>query len=80
MPKIVYYLGPSYGLVDYGQQIGRAGRGTDMLSHAILYNFNKGNSNISKSMKNYLYLQLKKCLCVLLYSQFNDSTEQLYIS
>ena len=33
----VVHYGPSFGLADYCQQIGRAGRNTHQLCHAILY-------------------------------------------
>ena len=40
--KYVIHFGPSYDVVDYVQQIGRAGRDTHEQCHAIFYTFSRG--------------------------------------
>ena len=53
--KFVAHFGPSFSLVDYCQQIGRAGRNSKQDCHAILYRYPQGGSSkIQSSMKEYL--------------------------
>lgn len=45
--RYVIHYGPSYDVVDYCQQIGRAGRNTDNQCHAVLYTYANAKQNIS---------------------------------
>jgi len=69
--EYVIHFGPSFDLVDYCQQIGRAGRDTSEQCHAILYSYSEGNLKISNAMKHYITSHKSKCLRVILYSSFN---------
>ena len=72
--KYVAHFGPSFSLVDYCQQIGRAGRNSQQNCHAILYHYPQGGSSkIQKSMKEYL--KTTTCLRSALFTRFNENEE-----
>ena len=66
----VLHFGPSVSLVDYCQQIGRAGRGITDQCHAILYWYPTTYKMISDGMKSYLTGQ--KCLRTSLFTPFSQ--------
>ena len=70
--QYVIHFGPSFDLVDYCQQIGRAGRNTNDQCHAILYTYSQGKSKISNKMKLYIKSDGISCLRSVLYSPFNQ--------
>jgi Superfamily II DNA helicase len=49
----VSHIGPSFSLVEYCQQIGRAGRDGNSECNAVLYYYPDNNRNVDKGMKNY---------------------------
>ena len=69
--RYVIHYGPSYDVVDYCQQIGRAGRNTADQCHAVLYTFPNAKRNISGNLKRYM--ADTKCLRTELYTQFNEN-------
>lgn len=75
--KYIVHFGLAYHLVDYCQQIGRAGRGETSISHAILYNFPQGGSSISRSMRKYALKANESCLRTALFTPFNENNEQV---
>ena len=70
--KYVCHFGPAYSLVDYCQQIGRAGRNDDPNCHAVLYSYPSSNKKINKKMKAYTKLK-DACLRTELFSPFSES-------
>ena len=68
--KYVVHFGPSIGLADYCQQIGRAGRNSDNQCHAILYLYPVPYKILLDDMK--AYLTGSKCLRSSLYTPFNE--------
>uniref|UniRef100_A0A7M5TZC2 DNA 3'-5' helicase n=1 Tax=Clytia hemisphaerica TaxID=252671 RepID=A0A7M5TZC2_9CNID len=74
MKNITYviHFGPAYDLVDYCQQVGRAGRGNmESLCHGILYSYSDGRTQISEKMKSYI--NSEQCLRRFLYAPFNNN-------
>ncbi|XP_066915548.1 putative ATP-dependent DNA helicase Q1 [Clytia hemisphaerica] len=69
--SFVFHYGPAHGLVEYCQQIGRAGRSGEAISHAILYAYPKSSSVISKQMRDYISNGNSSCLRTRLFSPFN---------
>ncbi|XP_066936808.1 uncharacterized protein [Clytia hemisphaerica] len=68
----VIHFGPAYSLVDYCQQVGRAGRSHQVpppQAHAILYDYSGQRPDIGEDMKEYL--KSTSCLRVRLYSDFS---------
>ncbi|XP_066919717.1 uncharacterized protein [Clytia hemisphaerica] len=70
--KHVCHFGPAYSLVDYCQQIGRAGRNNESGCHAVLYTYPSPGNKINQQMKAYTKL-IDACLRTKLFSPFNDS-------
>ena len=70
--RYVCHFGPAYSLVDYCQQIGRAGRNNEPDCHAILYTYPSSSKKINPQMKAYTKLT-NTCLRTELFSPFNDS-------
>ena len=66
--KYVIHFGPSYDLVDYCQQIRRAGRDNQDQCHAILNTYSKRSSKVSSDKK--FYMKSSQCLRLTLYSRF----------
>ena len=69
--SFVLHYGPAHGLVEYCQQIGRAGRSSEEISHAILYAYPQGSSVIAKQMSDYISDGNSSCLRTRLFSPFN---------
>ena len=67
----VCHFGPSHSLVDYCQQIGRAGRNGECGCHAVLYVFPGCARTVDVKMKKYI--KSDTCLKTLLFSPFNES-------
>jgi len=67
-------FGLAHNLVDYCQQIGRAGRSGQALCHAILLHYNETSINITKEMTNYAK-NVDTCLRTQLFSPFNDDNK-----
>ena len=68
----VCHFGPSYSLIDYCQQIGRAGR-DGQYANAVLY-YPESTRNVDKEMKQYT-TSPTQCLRTTLFSPFNECTE-----
>ena len=83
-PKAVEYVihfGPSFGLADYCQQIGRAGRNSSLQCHAILYAYpQSGKLTVSKEMTDYIKNSSNKCLRSALFSRFNEDGNMVHPS
>ena len=60
--KYVCHFGAAFSLIDYCQQIGRAGRKDEPDCHAVLYNYPEKLSIMDQSMKDYLISSEKHCL------------------
>ncbi|XP_066924270.1 bifunctional 3'-5' exonuclease/ATP-dependent helicase WRN-like [Clytia hemisphaerica] len=71
--RYVLHYGPSNDVVDYCQQIGRAGRNTDEQCHAIFYQYANSKRNVSERLKNYM--SCNSCLRTELFTQFNEDNE-----
>lgn len=70
--KYIFHFGPPHNLIDYCQQIGRAGRGNESDCHAILYHFPGCLTKlVSADMK--LYMKTTSCLRTALFSPFNET-------
>lgn len=67
------HYGPSHGLVEYCQQIGRAGRSGEQMCHAVLYSYPQGSSIIAKPMRDYVKDGNSSCLRTRLFSPFNEN-------
>ena len=76
--KYIIHFGLLYHLVDYCQQIGKAGRGETTLSHAILYNFPQVGKSISRPMRTYASKANDKCLRQSLFTPFNENNETVH--
>ena len=76
--QFIVHFGPAFHTVDYCQQIGRAGRDTDQLCHAVLYSFPTGNTNISRSMKKYISQSRETCLRTMLFTPFNENNDTVH--
>ncbi|XP_066919321.1 bifunctional 3'-5' exonuclease/ATP-dependent helicase WRN-like [Clytia hemisphaerica] len=70
--QYVCHFGPAYSLVDYCQQIGRAGRNGDPNCHAVLYSYPSANKKINEKMKAYIKSK-DVCLRTELFSPFSES-------
>ncbi|XP_066928671.1 probable ATP-dependent DNA helicase RecS [Clytia hemisphaerica] len=70
----VLHFGPAHGLVEYCQQIGRAGRSGEDISHAILYSYPQGSTVIAKQMRDYIRDGNDSCLRTKLFTPFNENT------
>lgn len=70
--KYVCHFGPAYSLVDYCQQIGRAGRNDEPDCHAVLYVYPTSTRGTNLKMKEYAELEVR-CLRSSLFSPFNDA-------
>ena len=70
--QYVCHFGPAHSLVDYRQQIGRAGRSGEPNCHAILYTYKTPNKNVNQKMKDYATLK-SGCLRTSLFSPFSES-------
>ena len=75
--QYVVHYGPCFDLADYVQQMGRAGRNTQNLSHAILYWYPSSIRHVSKKLATFLNNSESNCLRVSLYSHFNDSKDEI---
>ncbi|XP_066924961.1 uncharacterized protein [Clytia hemisphaerica] len=73
--KYVCHFGPAFSLVDYCQQIGRAGRNDESDCHAILYTYKGCDKDINPKMKNYT--KLTTCLRTALFSPFNENSSPI---
>ena len=73
----VVHFGPSFGLADYCQQIGRAGRNSPHLCHAILYIYPLKKSSLSEDMKDYINSCKKGCLRTALFTPFNEDNKTI---
>ena len=73
--QYVLHFGPAFSLVDYCQQIGRAGRCGEPECHAVLYSFPQGNAPIHETMKHYIYSYDQVCLRSTLFSPFNEENQ-----
>jgi len=70
--QYVCHFGPAFSLVDYCQQIGRAGRNGEPNCHAVLYTYSGGfDKDADVKMKNYC--KLETCLRTGLFSPFNEN-------
>ena len=69
----VCHFGPSHGLVEYCQQIGRAGRSGEILCHAVLYSYPQKSALCSKEMRDYVSKSNESCLRTQLFSPFNEN-------
>ncbi|XP_066914591.1 uncharacterized protein [Clytia hemisphaerica] len=69
--RYVIHYGPSYDVVDYCQQIGRAGRNTNDQCYAVMYLYSNAKRNITQKLKTYI--SCKSCLRTELYTQFNEN-------
>lgn len=69
--KFIFHFGPPYNLIDYCQQIGRAGRSNEADCHAILLNF---PGSLTKLVSNEMkaYVKSLTCLRTALFSSFNE--------
>ena len=67
--KFVLHFGLPFSLVEYCQQIGRAGRSGEPNCHAVLYKYPQGGKDILKEMK--LYASTSSCLRISLFAPFN---------
>ena len=65
--RYLVHFSPAFHVVDYCQQIGRAGRSGEELCHAILYSF-PNHGVISKPMKKYIAESTSACLRSTLFS------------
>lgn len=72
--KFVLHFGPPHNLVDYAQQIGRAGRSNASDCHAVLYNFPQ-SAKIAEDVKSYM--DHTGCLRKKLFSPFSDSDTEI---
>ena len=70
--KYVCHFGPAHSLVDYCQQIGRAGRNNEPDCHAILYSYSNSTKGVNSKMKEYADLD-GGCLRKKLFSPFSDT-------
>jgi len=72
----IIHFGPSFDTIDYAQQIGRAGRATKRMNqcHAIMYVYPGSTRQITTNMKKFISDSNKKCLRIVLYSQFSSET------
>ena len=75
--SFVLHFGPSHGLVEYCQQIGRVGRSGEELSHAVLYAYPQISSIISKEMKQYIKDGNDSCLRTRLFTPFNENNAKV---
>ena len=76
--KYIVHFGYSFGLADYCQQIGRAGRESEMKCHAILYTYHQGGKKIiQEDIISYAGNSSKKCLRVTLFSPFNEEETEI---
>uniref|UniRef100_A0A7M5XHW2 Uncharacterized protein n=1 Tax=Clytia hemisphaerica TaxID=252671 RepID=A0A7M5XHW2_9CNID len=66
----------AFHLVDYCQQVGRAGRDGSSKCHAILYSF-PHHAHVSRSMKKFVTEAKNKCLRSTLYTPFNENCEKV---
>ena len=73
--KYVCHFGPAFSLVDYCQQIGRAGRNGESDCHAILYTYKGCDKDINRKMKDYT--KLETCLRTALFSPFNENSSPI---
>ena len=58
----VFHFGPSNSTVEYCQQIGRAGRDTENLCHAVLYTYPQSLRNVAQEMKDFASTSGTSCL------------------
>jgi len=73
--QYVLHFGLPFTLVEYCQQIGRAGRSGEANCHAILYNYPQSGRNQSNDIKYHSYSV--SCLRFSLYSPFNVSFDSI---
>ncbi|XP_066935152.1 ATP-dependent helicase wrn-1-like [Clytia hemisphaerica] len=72
--KFVLHFGPPHNLVDYAQQIGRAGRSNAPDCHAVLYSFPQA-AKIANDVKSYI--DHTGCLRKKLFSPFSESDTEI---
>ncbi|XP_066937026.1 ATP-dependent DNA helicase Q1-like [Clytia hemisphaerica] len=70
--KYVCHFGLAHSLVDYCQQIGRAGRDNESDCHAILYSYAASKKVVNIKMKDYTVLD-GQCLRTKLFSPFSET-------
>lgn len=70
--QYVCHFGLAHSLVDYCQQIGRAGRNGEPDCHAILYTYGASKKGVNMNMKDYADLD-GQCLRTKLFSPFSDT-------
>ncbi|XP_066924706.1 uncharacterized protein [Clytia hemisphaerica] len=72
--KFVLHFGPPHNLVDYVQQIGRAGRSNAPDCHAALYNFPQ-STKIADDVRNYM--DHTGCLRKKLFNPFSEKDTEI---
>jgi len=72
--KFVLHFGPPHNLVDYAQQIGRAGRSNAPDCHAVLYNFPQ-SAKIADGVRSYI--DHTGCLRKKLFTPFSESDAEI---
>lgn len=70
--QYVCHFGPAHSLVEYCQQIGRAGRGDEPDCHAILYTYPNSARGVKPRMKKYTEFK-DGCLRTQLFTPFSEN-------
>ncbi|XP_066928226.1 uncharacterized protein [Clytia hemisphaerica] len=71
----VFHFGPSNSTIEYCQQIGRAGRDTQNICHAVLYTYSQSLRNVAQEIKDYVSNASTSCLRKELFSPFNENNK-----
>lgn len=72
--KFVIHFGPPHNLIDYAQQIGRAGRSNAPDCHAVLYNYPQ-SAKIADDVKEYM--DHVGCLRKRLFTPFSEGDSEI---